>query len=433
MTVRQLHLAAAPPGAGRPDADADDPAGLGPDAVWAGTRAGSRIAFAAYERLAGTAERGLFDFLLLDEEPPLPEHRGRPHEPAPVGGPEPVAVLNALAGVTTRLGLAATVNAACAQPYELARGLATLDHLSAGRAGWRVAASADPRTGADHRFAGHPDPYGRAAELVLAARRLWNSWTPEGVPRPFAHRGRHFDIAGEFGLPRSPQGHPVVIRSGDAERAREPAAAWADVLLVRHAPPEPARARYADVKRRLAAYGRAPGDLKVMSRITVVLGDTAAEAQERAAGIRRWLITPRHALCAVERIWGTDLSGYDPDGPLPRTEPRTRDRRTLALAARWRALAEEKGLSLRETVIEASGRQSFVGTPGTVAADLHRYAEEGAADGFLLAPQLPDGLEEFVDRVVPLLQERSAFRTEYRGGTLRSHLGVPGGTPDDDG
>ncbi|WP_405446416.1 NtaA/DmoA family FMN-dependent monooxygenase [Streptomyces achromogenes] len=433
MTVRQLHLAAAPPGAGRPDGGADDPAGLGPDAVWAGTRAGSRMAFASYERLAGTAERGLFDFLLLDEEPPLPEHRGRPHEPAPAGGPEPVAVLNALAGVTTRLGLAATVNAARAQPYELARRLATLDHLSAGRAGWRVAVSADPGTGDGRRFAGHPDPYGRAAELVLAARRLWDSWTPEGVPRPFVHRGRHFDIAGGFGLPRSPQGHPVVIRSGESERAREPAAAGADVLLVRHAPVEPARARYTDVKRRLAAYGRAPGDLKVMSRITVVLGDTAAEAQERAAGIRRRLITPLHALCAVERVWGTDLSGYDPDGPLPRSEPRARDRRTRALAARWRALAEDKGLSLRETVIEASGRQSFVGTPGTVAAELHRYAEEGAADGFLLAPQLPDGLEEFVDRVVPLLQERSAFRTEYRGDTLRSHLGVPGGTTDDDG
>ncbi|GAA2222470.1 NtaA/DmoA family FMN-dependent monooxygenase [Streptomyces nogalater] len=431
MTARQLYLAAVPPGACLADPDADDPAGLGSDAVWAGTRAGSRIAFASYERLAGAAERGLFDFLLLDEEPPLPEHRGRPHEPVPAGGPEPIAVLNALAGVTTRLGLAATVDAACAQPYELARRLATLDHLSAGRAGWRVAVSADPRTGADHRFAGHADPCGRAAELVLAARALWDSWSPEGVPRPFAHRGRHFDIAGEFGLPRSPQGHPVVIRSGESGRAREPAAAWADVLLVRHAPPEPARARYADVKRRLAAYGRAPGDLKVMSRITVVLGDTAAEAQERAAGIGRRLVTPRHALHAVERIWGTDLSGYDPDGPLPRTEPRTRDRRTRALAARWRALAEEKGLSLRETVIEASGRPSFVGTPDAVAADLHRYAEEGAADGFLLAPQLPDGLEEFVDRVVPLLQERAAFRTEYRGGTLRSHLGVPGGTADD--
>ncbi|MFI0231168.1 NtaA/DmoA family FMN-dependent monooxygenase [Streptomyces sp. NPDC017086] len=426
MTVRhQVHLAALAPGAGR-DGDA---AGR---SVWAGTRAGSRLAFATYERLAGTAERGLFDFLLLDEEPPLPEHRGRLHELDPVGGPEPVAVLNALAGITTRLGLAATVNAVFGEPYELARRLATLDHLSAGRAGWRVTAPADVRRGPDHRFEGPFDPCGRAAELVLAARRLWDSWSPGGVPRPFAHRGRYFDIAGEFGLPRSPQGQPVVIQSGDTERARELAAASADVLLVRHAPPGPARARYADVKRRLAAYGRAPRDLRIMSLITVVLGDTAAEAQERAAGIRRHLVTPRYALYALERVWGTDLSGYDPDGPLPDSEPETRDPRLRALAARWRALAEEKGLSVRETVIEASGRQSFVGTPDTVAADLHHYAGQGAADGFVLVPQLPaGGLEEFVDRVVPLLQERAAFRTEYRGDTLRSHLGVPGGITDE--
>ncbi|KOV91234.1 NtaA/DmoA family FMN-dependent monooxygenase [Streptomyces sp. NRRL B-3648] len=417
MTVTRLHLAAAPPGSGAAD---------GPGtAVWGGAPAGARLAFAGFERLARTAERGLFDFLLLDEEPRLPEHRGRLPELDPVGGPEPVAVLNALAGVTAHLGLAATVDAARGEPYELARRLATLDHLSAGRAGWRVAASAGPRAGADPRSAGHPDPYGRAAELIGVARRLWDSWSPGGVPRPFAYRGRHFDIAGEFGLPRSPQGRPVVIQAGESERARELAAASADVLLVQHAAPEPARARYADVKRRLAAHGRTPRDLKVMSPVTVVLGDTAAEARERAAGIRRRRITPGYALYALERVWGTDLSGYDPDGPLPETDPDTRDPRTRALAARWRALAREKGLSVRETVIEVSGRQSFVGTPDTVAADLHRYAGEGAADGFVLVPQLPaDGLEEFVDRVVPLLQERGAFRTEYRGGTLRSHLGL---------
>ncbi|CAM5397736.1 MULTISPECIES: NtaA/DmoA family FMN-dependent monooxygenase [Streptomyces] len=449
MTVRRrLHLAVAPLEAVhaeavpaeavdtevlRPGADDADGTGtaVGPGtAVWAGAPVGSRLAFASFERLARAAERGLFDFLLLDEEPPLPEHRGRLHELDAVGGPEPVAVLNALAGVTARLGLAATVNAVFGEPYDLARRLATLDHLSAGRAGWRVAVPADPRAAADVRSGGSSDPYGRAAELLCAARRLWDSWSPEGVPRPFAYRGRHFDIAGEFGLPRSPQGRPVVIQAGDSGRARELAAASADVLLVRHGPLEAARSRYADVKGRLAEHGRAPGDLKVMCGITVVLGDTAAEAQERAADIRRQRITPRYALYALERVWGTDLSGYDPDGPLPETAPRTRDGRTRALAEKWRALAGEKGLSLRETVIEASGRQSFVGTPGTVADDLHRYVRQGAADGFVLVPQLPaGGLEEFVDRVVPLLQERGAFRTEYRGGTLRSHLGLSSPVP----
>jgi hypothetical protein len=198
------------------------------------------------------------------------------------------------------------------------------------------------------------------------------------------------------------------------------------VFLVRHGSPAAARSRYACVKRRLAAYGRAPEDLRIMPGVTVVLGDTAAEAQERAAGIRRQRITPQYALYALERLWGVDLSGHDPDGPLPGIAPRGRDGETLALVERWRALAEEKGLSSRETVIEASGRQSFVGTPESVAADLHTYVHDGAADGFVLVPQLTaDGLEEFVDRVVPLLQERGAFRTEYQGVTLRSHLGLP--------
>ncbi|MFI1074321.1 NtaA/DmoA family FMN-dependent monooxygenase [Streptomyces puniciscabiei] len=410
MTVRpRMHLAVRFPAAG------DTAVGTGPPT-------GSRIAFPACERLARTAERGRFDFLLLDEGLRLPEHRGRLHDLDPVGGPEPVAVLNALAGGTARLGLAATADTAFGEPYELARRIGTLDHLSGGRAAWRVAAT--PDAAENFRPGGHPerDPGStRTAEFVTVARLLWDSWTPDGTPRPVTHRGRHFDLAGEFGLPRSPQERPVVIHGDESEETRELAAATADVLLTRHGPPETARARRADVRRRLAAYGRAPQDLKVMPAVTVVLGDTAAEAQERAAGIRRQRVTPQYARYALERLWGVDLSGHDPDGPLPGIAPRSSDPETLARVGRWRALAVEKGLSSRETVIEASGRQSFVGTPDAVAADLDAQVREGLADGFLLAA---DGLEEFVDRVVPLLQERGVFRTEYRGATLRSHLGL---------
>ncbi|MFF7972965.1 NtaA/DmoA family FMN-dependent monooxygenase [Streptomyces sp. NPDC007905] len=422
MTVRrQVHLAARLPGSGD-------------TAVWTDPRSGSRTAFATVEQPARTAERGLFDFMLLTEGLRLPEHKGRIHDLHATGWPESVTVLNALAGVTQRLGLAATVHAAFNEPYELARRLATLDHLSGGRAAWHVETSSDAFTGANFRHGGrveHADPYGRAAEFVAVARQLWDSWTADGVSRPFAHQGRHFDIAGEFGLPRSPQGHPVVIRAGDSEQDRESAAASADVLLARHRPPAAGRSFRADIHRRLAAYGRAPQDLKVMPAVTVVLGDTAAEAQERAVEIRRQQITPRGALHTLERVWGRDLSGHDPDGPLPDADPvpgrgTSEDRTRLTLAEKWRALAEEKGLSIRETVIELRGRQSFIGTPEAVAAELEAYVREDAADGFVLLPHLaPGGLEEFVDRVVPLLQERGVFRTEYRGTTLRSHLGLP--------
>jgi alkanesulfonate monooxygenase SsuD/methylene tetrahydromethanopterin reductase-like flavin-dependent oxidoreductase (luciferase family) len=254
------------------------------------------------------------------------------------------------------------------------------------------------------------------------------------VPRPFAHQGRHFNIAGEFTVPRAPQGHPVVIQAGDSPEGREFAASAADVIFTRHGTLEAGQEFYADVKGRLATYGRAPEDLKIMPGVTVVLGDTAAEAQERACEIRRQQISPQNAILALERIWGVDLSSYDPDGPLPDIDPdpgstlaqgwlRIAD--PFAIAEKWRTLSRENHLSIRQTVIEASGRQSFIGTPEAVAAELDEFVQADAADGFILVPHLtPGGLDEFVDRVVPLLQERGAFRTQYTGTTLRSHLGL---------
>lgn len=426
MTVRKrMHLAAHFPG-------------VNSTTVWTDPRSKSQIDFASFEHLARTAERGLFDFLFLAEGLRLREHKGRVHDLDVVGRPESITVLNALAAVTERLGLAATVNATFNEPYELARRLATLDHLSGGRAAWNVVTSSDAFTGENFRrggFLDRADRYARAAEFVATARELWDSWTPEGVARPFAHQGQHFDIAGEFGLPRSPQGQPVVIQAGDSDEGREFAAATADVVFTRHGTLDAGREFYADVKGRLATYGRSPEDLKIMPGVTVVLGDTAADARERAAEIRRRQVSPQNALLALEQIWGVDLSSYDPDGPLPDIDPepepalaqgRVRVADPLAVAEKWRALSRAKGLSIRQTVIEASGRQSFVGTPETVAAELDAFVTAGAADGFILVPHLtPGGLDEFVDRVVPLLQERGAFRTEYTGMTLRSHLGLP--------
>ncbi|MEU5319581.1 NtaA/DmoA family FMN-dependent monooxygenase [Streptomyces sp. NPDC021056] len=405
--------------------------------VWADPRSRSQIEFSSFEHLARTAERGLFDFFFLAEGLRLREHKGRIHDLDVVGRPESITVLNALAAVTENLGLAATVNATFNEPYELARRLATLDHLSGGRAAWNVVTSSDSFTGENFRrggFLDRADRYTRAAEFVAIARELWDSWTPDGLSRPFAHRGRHFDIAGEFTVPRSPQGHPVVIQAGDSDEGREFAAATADVVFTRQTSLEGGRAFYTDVKGRLAKYGRTFEDLKIMPGVGVVLGDTAAEAQERAAEIRRQQTSPQTAMLTLEQIWGVDLSSYDPDGPLPDMDPvaeptltqgRTRRGNTLEIAERWRALSKEKGLSIRETVIEAGGRQSFIGTPQAVAAELDEFVQRDAADGFILVPHLtPAGLDEFVDRVVPLLQERGVFRTEYKGTTLRSHLGL---------
>ncbi|MEU8745519.1 LLM class flavin-dependent oxidoreductase [Streptomyces parvulus] len=368
---RTMHLAVLFPGA-RGTSVRDDPG------------AGSQIEFAAFEHLARTAERGLFDFLLLADELRPREHGDHVHDPDAAGGPEPLTVLNALSTVTRHLGLAAEAGTSHTEPFEIARGFATLDHLSGGRAAWSAVASSDAAGDQNFRRGGHlerPEHYVRAAESVAAARQLWDSWTPDGTPRPFAHRGRYFDIAGEFTLPRSPQGHPVVMaRTGGTDEGREFAASSADVLLTRHRPSDAGGALRTDLGRRLARYGRDPDDLKVMPAATVVLGDTAAEAHERSAEIRRRQVSPRAALRTLERVWGVDLT---------------------------------------------SARHSFVGTPGGVAAGMESLVARGAADGFVLVPHLvPGGLDEFVDRVVPLLRERGAFRTAYEGATLRSHLGL---------
>ncbi|MET9895171.1 NtaA/DmoA family FMN-dependent monooxygenase [Streptomyces sp. NPDC006465] len=439
MTVRKrMHLAVRLPG-------------LAGTTAGTGRRSGSPADFAAFERFARTAERGLFDFLLLAGGGRSGETEGCVHDPDVVGRPEAVTVLNALAAVTERLGLAATVDTASHQPYELARRLATLDHLSEGRAAWNIVTSPAAATAENLRRGSRPDTTGRhpvAAEFVQVSRELWDSWTPDGVSRPIEHRGRHFDIAGEFTVPRPPQGHPVIIHAGDSPAGRDFAVRAADVVLAgpgeghclpgrqgsRQETLEAGRAFYAEVKGRLAAHGRSPEELKIMPLATYVLGDTAAEARERAAEIRREQISPRNTVGTLERSRGTGFSSGGPDGPLPAAGPdpgplpaqgRATAADVLTVAEKRRARALEKAPPIRQSVIEASRHPTFVGTPESVAAELDAFVRTGAADGFVLVPRAtPGALEEFVDRVVPLLQERGVFRTAYTDTTLRSHLGL---------
>ncbi|SDL81855.1 NtaA/DmoA family FMN-dependent monooxygenase [Nonomuraea jiangxiensis] len=436
MTRRRVHLAAHFPGVNN-------------TTVWADPRSGSQIDFASFVHLARTAERGTFDFFFLAEGLRLRELKGRIHDLDVVGRPESLTVLSALAAVMDRIGLAGTVNATFNEPYELARRLATLDHLSQGRAGWNVVTTSDAFTGENFRrggFLDRADRYERAEEFVRLSRELWDSWRPDAIAADpvtgtfvreggigtVEHHGRHFSIEGRFTVPRSPQGHPVIIQAGDSEEGREFAAANADVIFTPHGRLEEGRRFYADVKRRLARYGREPHQLKIMPGVTFALGDTEAEAAENAAVIRRQQVGPQTAIAFLEQVWGRDMSAYDPEGPLPEIEPdlsegvsqgRVPIKDRAAVAAKWRALAEEKGLTIRELVIEVTGRQTFIGTPATVARLIDEHVQAEAADGFILVPHLtPGGLDEFVDRVVPLLRERGVFRTDYTGSTLREHL-----------
>jgi FMN-dependent oxidoreductase (nitrilotriacetate monooxygenase family) len=425
--------------------------GVNNTTVWSDPESGSQIDFASFRRLAETAERGTFDFFFLAEGLRLREVKGKIHDLDVVGRPESLTVLSALAAVTTHLGLAATVNSTFNEPYELARRLATLDHLSGGRAAWNVVTSWDAFTGENFRrggYLGKADRYVRAQESLRIVRKLWDSWTEDDLVLAqatgvfaregagvFADEGAHFDIHGRFGLPPSPQRRPVVIQAGDSDQGREFAASSADVIFSRHGTFEAGQTFYKDVKSRLARYGRTEESLKIMPAVTVVVADTDAEALEKARHIREQQVSGPTALVLAELLWGRDLSAYDPDGPLPSEEPVAGSSVTQGrvgyndpgpIVAEWRAKAEANGWSLRETVINQQNRQTFIGSPSTVAEAVNRHVQEDAADGFVLVPHLtPGGLDDFVDRVVPLLRDRGVFRSEYAGTTLRSHLGLP--------
>lgn len=423
--------------------------GVNNTTVWSDPRSGSQIDFSSFEHLARTAERGKFDFLFLAEGLRLREHAGEILDSDVVGRPNTTTVLAALAAVTTRLGLAGTLSSTFNEPYEVARQVASIDHLSGGRAAWNVVTSPDGWTGQNFRRGGflkREDRYRRAEEFLATVRELWDSWAPDalvgdkengvfarGIDR-FVHSGPQFDIRGEFTVPRTPQGQPIVIQAGDSDEGREFAAKTADVIFSRHGSLESGKEFFADVKRRLPAHGREPGELLIMPAATFVLGDTEEDAHEYAREIRYQQVRPATAIQFLEQVWSRDLSAYDADGPLPEVDPdpdaepltwgRVRhEKDPLAVAAKWRAIAEEKKLSIRELVIEVTARQQFVGTARQVAESIDEYVQSDAADGFVLVPHLtPGGLDAFVDDVVPHLQERGVFRTDYTGDTLREHL-----------
>ena len=440
--TKQVHLAAHFPGVNN-------------TTVWSDPASGSQIDFGSFVHFAQTAERGKFDFLFLAEGLRLREQNGAIYDLDVVGRPDTFTVLSALGAVTERLGLTGTINSTFNEPFEVARQFASLDHLTGGRAAWNVVTSWDAFTGENFRRGGflpQDQRYERARTFLQTTWELFDSWRGDEVvadkesgvflrdphPGAFAHSDAHFDIAGQFSVPRSPQGRPVVFQAGDSEEGREFAASSADAIFSRHATSEAGQAFYRDVKGRLGKYGRTPDQLLILPAATFVVGDTDAEAAELAHEIRRQQVSGQTALRFLEQVWNRDLSAYDPDGPLPDVDPLVGEthvaqgraqvrmyRDPLATARQWRELAAEKGYSIRELMTEVQSRQSFVGSPQTVAAEIDDLVQSDASDGFILVPHLvPGGLDPFVDAVVPLLQERGVFRADYEGTTLREHLGL---------
>jgi FMN-dependent oxidoreductase (nitrilotriacetate monooxygenase family) len=440
--IKQIHLAAHFPGVNN-------------TTVWSDPSSGSHIDFDSFVQFAKAAERGKFDFMFLAEGLRLREQNGLIYDLDVVGRPDTFTILAALAAVTERLGLTGTINSTFNEPYEVARQFASLDHLSEGRAAWNVVTSWDAFTGQNFRrggFLAEDQRYTRAESFLAATHTLFDSWRGDEIVADkdggtfltdpaageFSYSDEHFDISGRFNVPRSPQGRPVIFQAGDSDRGREFAAAAADAIFSRHGTLEEGQSFFADVKGRLAKYGRSARDLLILPAATFVLGDTDAEAADIAHDVRLAQVSPQTAIKFLEQLWNRDLSDHDPDGPLPAVDPVVGEntiakgrasvrmhRDPIATANEWRAKAEAEKLSTRELIIEVTGRQNFIGSANTVAESINRLVQADASDGFILVPHVtPSGLDPFVDRVVPLLQERGVFRTDYEGTTLRDHLGL---------
>lgn len=427
---RQVHLAAHFPGVNN-------------TTVWSDPASGSHIDFDSFEHFGRTAERGLFDFLFLAEGLRLREHKGQIFDQDVVGRPETATILAALAAVTENIGLTGTFSTTFNEPYDLARTLATLDRVSNGRAAWNAVTTHNAFTGENFRRGGFldgADRYRRASDFLSLARSLWESRLHGDGS--FRWSSDFFDVRGTFPVPTTPQVSPVIFQAGDSDEGRDFAARHADVIFSRHSEADAGRQFRHDLDSRLTAVGRTPDDLKIYPGISFILGDTRQEARERYEHVRRQQVTGPGAIAFLEQVWGTDLTDHDPDGPLPTFDPdlgnaditrgRVRHEKDMAAVARqWRELAEAHDYSIRELVIEVSGRGgTLIGAPAQVAEQLDDLTQQRVADGFILVPHVtPGGLDEFVARVVPELQDRGVYRTSYEGTTLRDNLDLPSYSP----
>lgn len=395
-----------------------------------------------YKNLARIAERGLLDSLFFADGPVLMGDPGR----RPAAKLEPTVLLTALAGVTERIGLIATASTSYNEPYNLARRFASLDHISGGRAGWNIVTTAGVDAARNFGLDDtplHRDRYRRAAEFVEVSTKLWDSWADDAVVadkeagihaladrvRGIGHTGEFFRVDGPLNVQRPPQGYPLLVQAGSSESGKGFAARYAEAVFTAQQTLEEGVAFYKDVKRRAEVLGRDPDGVKILPGIVPVIGDTEAEALELDAELDR-LIVPEYAKRQLARTLKLDPDELHLDRELPDGLPEedeiegAKSRYTLIVE-----LARRERLTVRQLIGRLGGgrgHRTFAGTAVQVADTIEHWYDSGAADGFNIMPAvLPSGLEVFVDRVVPILQERGLFRTEYTGATLREHYGLP--------
>lgn len=382
-----------------------------------------------WESLAQTAERGLFDAFFLAD--------GQAHSPVP--GPgwflEPLTTLTAIARATSHIGVVSTVSSTFWTPFHAARVSASLDHISGGRAGINVVTSmtdAEARNHGMDALPGHAERYARADEFIDAVTALWDSW-PDATDRSSAqvidHHGRFFDVDGPLNIPSTPQGRPVLFQAGASEPGRDLAAHHAEGIYAVAWDLESAASYRSDVRARAAKVGRDPDELIVMPGLVTFVGRTEQEARDKQRALNE-LLPVEDSLAQLSFFVGQDTTtaAWELDAPVPELPPLEE---FTGPAGRYgtilRIIETTPGITVRDLLgflAAGGGHATFVGTPEQIADEMQRWVTGGGADGFnLMPPTLPGGVEDFVELVVPVLQERGLFRTSYPATTLRGNLG----------
>ncbi|MBD8839075.1 LLM class flavin-dependent oxidoreductase [Paenibacillus sp. FSL K6-4396] len=390
-----------------------------------------------YKKQVRIAEKGKFDLLFIADGLFINE-KSNPHF---LNRFEPLTLLSALAGATSHIGLVATLSTSYSEPFTVARQFASLDQLSDGRAGWNVVTS--PLEGSALNFGKgeHPNHalrYEIAEEHLNVVKGLWDSWEDDAFVgdkeqgvffdpaklHTLNHKGAHFSVQGPLNVGRSKQGHPVIFQAGSSESGKDLAARSADAVYTGHETLEEAREFYRDVKARAVAYGRQAEDILIFPGIGPIVGRTEEEAEQKYQEIAE-LVSIDQALNYLGRYFDHyDFSRFPLDEPFPEIgEIGSNSFRSTT--DKIKQQAREQGLTLRQVALLASTpRTSFIGTPDQIADQMQAWFEGEAADGFNVRTVVPNGLEDFVELVVPVLQERGLFRTEYEHETLRENLGL---------
>ncbi|MEK4386118.1 LLM class flavin-dependent oxidoreductase [Solibacillus sp. FSL W7-1464] len=391
-----------------------------------------------FKEVAVKAEQGKLDMLFLSDGLSFNELS----HPAEQVRFEPLTLLSVLSTVTKNIGLTATASTTYNEPFHIARKFSSLDHLSGGRAAWNIVTSyysAEASNFNKDQHLDHSLRYERADEFVEVVKGLWDSYEDDALARnkqtgeyitkgklhTLNHKGEFYAVRGPLNSSRPPQGRPVLVQAGSSEAGTTLAAQQADVIFTAQQTLEDAQQFYKKLKDKAVAAGRDREDIKIMPGVSIYVAETKEKAYAKYEELQQ-LITPEIGLDFLADYLGVDLSQHDLDGPLPKDIPPTngnRSRQQLIIE-----LAERENLTIRELYLRIAGSRGhriIFGSPSEIADQLIEWVDQEAADGFnLMPPYFPGGFTDFIDLVIPELQKRGVFRTEYEGKTLRENLGL---------